>query len=76
MAIDDDTRLTYVEVLPDVKQLATAGFLLCAVAWFGGQGITCWRVLSDNGSAYRFRPWLEAFGAMGLMSKRSRSHTP
>ena len=75
MAIDDDTRLAYVEVLPDVKHSATAGFLLCAVAWFDGQGITCWRVLCDDGSAYRFRRWLEAFGAMGLMPKRSRSHT-
>jgi len=51
MAIYDATRLAYVEVLPDEKHATTVGFLLRAVAWFGGQGISGKRVLSDNGSA-------------------------
>jgi len=57
VAIDDATRWAYVEVLPDEKQAATVGFLLRAVAWFDGQGITCRRVLSDIGRAYRSTPW-------------------
>jgi hypothetical protein len=48
VAIDDTTRLSYVEVLPDEKQATTVGFLLRAVAWFEDQGITCKRVLSSN----------------------------
>jgi hypothetical protein len=56
VAIDDATRLACVEVLPDEKQATTMGFLLRAMAWFNSQGITCRRVLSDNGSAYRSRP--------------------
>ena len=36
VAIDDATRLAYVEVLPDEKQATTVGFLLRAVAWFDG----------------------------------------
>ena len=76
MAIDDATRLVYVEVLPDEKQATTVGFLLRAVAWFDGQGISCRRVLSDNGSAYRSRPWREAYSALGLIPKRTRRYTP
>ncbi len=56
MAIDDATRLAYVEVLPDEKQATTVGFLLRAVAWFDSKGIHCKRVLCDNGSACRSRP--------------------
>jgi len=56
VAIDDATRLAYAEVLPDEKQATTVGFLIRAVAWFGSQGITCRKVLSDNDSAYRSKP--------------------
>ena len=76
VAIDDATRLAYVEVLPDEKQATTVGFLLRAVAWFDGQGISCKRVLSDNGSAYRSRPWREACSVLGLTPKRTRPYTP
>jgi transposase InsO family protein len=33
-------------------------------------------VLSDNGSAYRSRPWREACSALGLTPKRTRPYTP
>jgi len=75
VAIDDATGLAYVEVLPNEKQATTVGFLLRAVAWFDGQGIRCKRVLSDNGSAYRSRPWREACSALGLIPN-APGHTP
>ena len=76
VAIGDATRLAYVEVLPDEKQATTVGFLLRAVAWFDSQGISCKRVLSDNDSAYRSRPWREACAALGLTPKRTKPYTP
>ena len=76
VAIDDATRLTYVEVLPDEKHATSVGVLLRAVAWFDTQGITCVRVVSDNGSAYRSKPWREACIAMSLPPKRTRPCTP
>ena len=76
VAIDDATRLAYAEVLPDEKQATTVGFLIRAVAWFGRQGIECRRVLSDNGSAYRSKPWRQACEALGLTAKRTRPYTP
>jgi transposase InsO family protein len=76
VAIDDATRLSYVEVLPDEKGPTTVGFLSRAVAWFNGQGIECRRVLSDNGSAYKSHGWRKACQAMGLKVKKTRPYTP
>lgn len=54
VAIDDTTRLAYVELLADEPRATTVGFLARAVGWFSEQGITYRRFFSDNGSAYRF----------------------
>ncbi|WP_396222959.1 DDE-type integrase/transposase/recombinase [Gemmatimonas sp.] len=53
VAIDDHSRMSYAEVLPDETAETTAGFLRRAVAWYAAQGITVERLLTDNGSAYR-----------------------
>jgi transposase InsO family protein len=76
VAVDDATRLSYVEVLADEKGPTTVGFLSRAVAWFNGQGIECRRVLSDNGSAYKSHGWRKACQAMGLKAKKTRPYTP
>ena len=76
VAVDDATRLAYVEVLPDEQKATTVGFLVRAVSWFNSQGITCRRVLSDNGSAYRSRQWRKACSVLGLKAKRTRAYRP
>ena len=76
MAVDDATRLSYVEMLADGKGPTTVGSPSRAVAWFNGQGIECRRVLSDNGSAYKSHGWRKACQAMGLKVKKTRLYTP
>ena len=76
VAVDDATRLAYVEVLPDEQKATTVGFLVRAVSWFNSQGISCRRVLSDNGSAYRSRQWRKACTVLGLQAKRTRAYRP
>jgi len=76
VAVDDATRLAYVEVLPDEQQATTVGFLVRAVSWFNSQGISCRRVLSDNGSAYRSKQWRQACSTLGLKAKRTRAYRP
>ncbi len=49
VAIDDATRLAYVEVLADEQEATTIGFLARAIGWVSEQGITCRRIHSDNG---------------------------
>src|SRR5207253_10979668 len=53
VAVDDATRLAYVEILDDEKGLTAVGFLRRAVAWFNSRGVTVERVMTDNGTCYR-----------------------
>jgi transposase InsO family protein len=76
VAIDDATRLAYVEVLADEQKATAIGFLARAVGWFSEQGITCRRVLSDNGSAYRSGDWRKACRALDLKPIRTKPYTP
>jgi transposase len=53
VAIDDATRLAYVEVLADERASTAIAFLHRAVAHFASYGITVERLITDNGNAYR-----------------------
>jgi transposase InsO family protein len=76
VAIDDHTRLAYVEVLPDQRGPACRAFLERAVAWYHARGITCRRLLTDNGSGYLSRAFREGCVALGLRHRRTRPYTP
>ena len=76
VAIDDATRLAYVEVLADEQQGTAIGFLSRAVAWFNSQGVECRQVMSDNGPAYLSRSFAQACKALGLKHIRTRRYTP
>jgi transposase InsO family protein len=53
--VDDCSRLAYSEVLPDEKGVTCAGFLLRAIDYFAGHGITrIERLMTDNAWAYRY----------------------
>src|SRR5262245_9104078 len=53
LAIDDHTRLSYVEVLPDEGGETTASFLARALSFFARHKIQVERMLTDNGAGYR-----------------------
>jgi transposase len=53
IAIDDATRLAYVEVLEDEKALTAVAFLRRAITHFASYGITVQGLITDNGNAYR-----------------------
>lgn len=76
VAIDDATRLGYVEVVPDEQQVTTLGFIARAVGWFNSQGISCRRVSSDNGSTYHSKQWRQTCSALGLEAKRTKAYRP
>jgi transposase-like protein len=52
-AVDDHSRLAYVEIHADELAATACGFWTRAHAWFGERGITVQRVLTDNGACYR-----------------------
>jgi transposase InsO family protein len=50
IAIDDATRLAYVEVLPDERAVTAVAFFRRALRFFARYGIKVERIMSDNGS--------------------------
>lgn len=76
VAVDDHSRIAYVEVLADQLGPTCAAFLQRAVAWFAARGITVQRVLSDNGSGYVSRAFDAACAALGIRHRRTRAYTP
>jgi transposase InsO family protein len=53
VAVDDATRLAYVEVLQSDAKEACAAFLQRAFRWYRRRGIQIRRLLTDNAMAYR-----------------------
>ena len=76
VAIDDASRLAYVEVLSDEGGATTTRFLWRALAWFRRHGIRVRRVLSDNGSGYRAERFARLCRSAGLRHRRTRPYTP
>jgi transposase InsO family protein len=76
VAIDDATRLAYVEVLPDERGPTAAGFLRRAVAWFAKRGVSVERVMTDNGSSYISTIHAETCRELGLRHLRTRPYRP
>lgn len=78
VAVDDRSRVAYVEVLPDEKGLTCAGFLYRAAKWFHDEhGITVRRVLTDNAKNYVLsRDWIAVCSALQIKRRLIKPHCP
>jgi transposase InsO family protein len=76
VAVDDASRLAYVEVLPDERRQSVTGFLLRALRWFKSQGVRVERVMTDNGAGYVSRLFRKACRLLRLRHLRTRPYTP
>ena len=76
VAIDDATRLAYVEVLADERRRSTTGFLVRALRWFRARGVRVERVMTDNGPGYVARLFRKACRMLHLRHIRTRPYTP
>ena len=76
IAIDDATRLAYVEVLPDEKATTAIAFLRRAITHYASWGVTVESVLTDNGSAYRSVLHAIACRTLGVRHHRTRPYRP
>jgi transposase InsO family protein len=75
-ALDDHSRLAYTEILTDETQQTAVAFWQRAHTWFAAAGITVSRVITDNGSCYRSRLWVDTLTAAGITVKKTRPYRP
>jgi transposase InsO family protein len=76
VAVDDYSRLAYVEVLTDETGATATAFLRRAVSFFARYGIRVERVLTDNGSAYRSVVHALACQTLAIRHLRTRAYRP
>jgi transposase InsO family protein len=76
VAIDDATRLAYVEVRRSQRARLCGAFLRRAVVWFHRRGIRIRRLLTDNGNAYRSGLFARACRPWALRHRFTRPYRP
>jgi transposase InsO family protein len=76
VAIDDASRLAYVELLPSLGREDATGFLNRALDWYARLGAKVERVMTDNGSAYRSKMFAQALQQAQARHIRTRPYTP
>src|SRR5436190_4385207 len=76
VAIDDCTRLAYVEVLDNEQATTAIAFLRRAVCFYERHGITIERLITDNGAAYRSTIHAIACRTLRIRHRRTRHYRP
>jgi len=76
VAIDDATRLAYVEVLSDERRGSATAFLIRALRWFRARGVRVKRVMTDNGSCYVSKLFAKALRLLKIRHIRTKPYTP
>jgi transposase InsO family protein len=76
VAIDDTSRLAYVEILDDEKGPTCVAFLRRAIGWFAAHGVSVERVMTDNGTGYRSKVHAAAIAELEIKHLRTRPYRP
>jgi len=76
VAVDDHSRVAYVELLADDRATSVAKFLREALRWFRGHGVRVRRILTDNGSGYISHSFRATCRALHVRHGRTRPYTP
>jgi transposase InsO family protein len=76
VAIDDASRLVYVEVLGDEDAATATAFLWRALRWYRRHGIRVRRLMTDNAFAYRSHLFTALCQRHGMRQLHTRPYTP
>ncbi len=76
VAIDDNSRLAFSQILPDERSHSAVAFLDAAVGYYRSLGVPIRRLLTDNGSCYRSRLFRDACRRLGIRHRFTRPYTP
>lgn len=76
VAIDDHSRVGFVQMYPDEKRPSVVEFLQAAVAHYQALGVTIKRLITDNGPAYRSQLFARTCQALGIKHTFTRHYRP
>lgn len=76
VAVDDHSRLAYVEALPDERADTVAGFTRRAIAHYASCGITVRRLLTDNAMSYSSHAQIAVLDEHGVCRLHTRPYRP
>jgi transposase len=77
VAVDDHSRVVYLEALADEQGDTCAGFITRAVDWFTSQDVTVREVMTDNAMNYRVsRSFQQALNDAEIQHLRTRPYRP
>lgn len=76
VAIDDHSRVGFVQMHADERKTTAADFLKAAVAHYAALGVRIQRVLTDNGCAYRSKRFARTCQALGIKHSFTRPYRP
>ena len=75
-AVDDHSRYAYSEILGDEKKDTATAFMARALAHFTSIGVSTTRVMTDNGSCYRYTMFRNLLANNGIKYKWTRLYRP
>lgn len=76
VAVDDHARVAFTAMHPDERKESAVQFLGDAVAYYNRLGVTIKRLLTDNGSPFRSKPFKAACEQLGIQHKFTRAYRP
>ena len=76
VAIDDFSRVSYVEILDNERAVTSKGFLCRAIEWFAKQGVRIDRIMTDNGVGYVSNEYAVMCRALQIKHIRTKPYTP
>lgn len=76
VSIDDHSRLSFSQILPNEKAVCAVAHLNAAIQWYRTMGIPVKRVLTDNGSCYKSKAFAKLCQELGIKHIRTKPYTP
>jgi transposase InsO family protein len=76
ICIDDHSRISYAEILPNERKENVVGFFRRANAYYASWGIQIEQVMTDNGPGYKSKLFNRLLDAMDITHIFTRPYTP
>jgi transposase InsO family protein len=76
VAVEDHSRMAYVDMMPDEKAVSSSRFLTDAAAYFARHNIQLRRVMTDNGPCFCSDRFRDTCRDLRLKHVRTRIYTP